>query len=87
MVVSWFKIDFAFGSSSCSDLYLCTFPAFNPAVALGINVFTGLYNIGYGILVTIMNLIGGLAAASCFRVIIPSGQGSATTGETTPLVA
>ena len=44
--------------------------AFNPAVALGLSIAGALSNIGYGIMVTVANLLGGVVAAGCFKIIV-----------------
>ncbi|KAL7541975.1 hypothetical protein ACHAXR_011396 [Thalassiosira sp. AJA248-18] len=59
--------------------------AFNPAVALGLSIASAFSNLGYGIMVTAANLLGGVAAAGCFRIVVPSNEEVDTVGETTPL--
>lgn len=45
--------------------------AFNPAVAIGLSLAGGFSNIGYGLLVSICNLIGAVISVLCFFVIYP----------------
>jgi len=59
--------------------------AFNPAVALGLSIAGGFSSVGYGLMVTISNLLGGLVAAACFYVTVPGEFDYNTIGETTPL--
>jgi aquaporin Z len=60
--------------------------AFNPAVALGLSISGGFSNLGYGIMVSASNLVGGVVAAGCFRIVVPSiSEEVGTTGESTPL--
>merc|ERR1712151_1140187 len=45
----------------------------------------GFSSVGYGLMVTISNLLGGMVAAACFYVTIPGEFDYNTIGETTPL--
>ena len=58
---------------------------FNPAVALGLSISSGLHNIMYCIMVSASTLLGGVAAAGCFRIVVPSNDEVVGTGENTPL--
>jgi aquaporin Z len=59
--------------------------AFNPAVVLGLSIAAAFSNLGYGLMVTAANLVGGTVAAGAFLVVISEPSG--TVGETTPLTA
>ena len=62
--------------------------AFNPAVVFGLNLTAGFSNLGYGCVVALSNLIGGVAAAGCFRIVISEDEEpSGSAGERTPLNA
>lgn len=61
--------------------------AFNPAVALGLSLSGGLSNLFYALIVAASNLVGGVVAAVCFRIVVPSDGETGTVGETTPLNA
>lgn len=62
--------------------------AFNPAVALGLSIAGGLSNLFYAVVVAVANLVGGAAAALCFKKVVPEdGEEAETVGETTPLNA
>lgn len=59
--------------------------AFNPAVALGLSISNGFSNLTYGIMVAASNLLGAVAAAGCFRIILPASEEVGTIGENTAL--
>jgi len=59
--------------------------AFNPAVALGLSISDGFSNLTYGIMVAASNLLGGVVAAGCFRIIVPTNEEVGTIGENTAL--
>ena len=59
--------------------------AFNPAVALGLSITSGMSNLMYALLVSASNLVGAIVAAVCFRVVLPSEFEPSTAGERTPL--
>lgn len=60
---------------------------FNPAVALGLSISSAFSNLGYGLIVTAANLLGGVVASGCFRMTVPdsSSDNAGTVDETTPL--
>ena len=60
--------------------------AFNPAVALGLSITSGMSKLFYALLVSAANLVGGIVAVGCFRVVLPSEfEAGGTVGETAPL--
>ena len=61
--------------------------AFNPAVALGLSITSGMYKLFYALLVSAANVLGGIVAVVCFRIVLPSefGAGGAAEGENMPL--
>jgi aquaporin Z len=60
--------------------------AFNPAVALGLSITSGMSKLFYALLVSVANLLGGIMAVACFRVVLPSEfEAGGTVGETAPL--
>lgn len=59
--------------------------AFNPAVAIGLSITSGMSNLMYALLVSASNLVGAIVAAVCFRVVLPSEFEPSTAGERTPL--
>ena len=54
-------------------------------MALGLSISSGLHNIIYGIMVSASTLLGGAAAAGCFRIVVPSNDEVVGVGENTPL--
>jgi len=61
--------------------------AFNPAVALGLSLSGGFSNLPYALMVSGCNLLGGVAAAGCFRIVVPSSGDGGTFVENMPLNA
>eukprot|EP00548_Thalassiothrix_antarctica_P002708 CAMPEP_0194131764 /NCGR_PEP_ID=MMETSP0152-20130528/2451_1 /TAXON_ID=1049557 /ORGANISM="Thalassiothrix antarctica, Strain L6-D1" /LENGTH=232 /DNA_ID=CAMNT_0038826639 /DNA_START=44 /DNA_END=742 /DNA_ORIENTATION=+ len=63
--------------------------AFNPAVALSLDIVKGFSNLTYAIEIVVADLLGGALAALGFWMVAPDQFGSigATDGETTPLSA
>lgn len=60
--------------------------AFNPAVAIGLSLTSGMSKLFYALLVSAANLVGGIVAVACFRVVLPNEfEVGGTVGETTPL--
>lgn len=67
--------------------------SFNPVVALGLSIMSGMCmsNVFYALLISAANVVGGIVAVGCFRVVLQSefdaGRTTAkgTVGETKPL--
>jgi aquaporin Z len=77
-----------YGLASDSDISVggISGGAFNPAVALGLSISNGMSKLFYALLVSAANLVGGIVAVACFRVVLPSEfEAGGTVGETTPL--
>ncbi len=64
--------------------------SFNPVVALSLSITSGMSKFFYALLISAANVVGGIVAVGCFRVVLPSafnagGTPKETVDETTPL--